>query len=156
METPENTTISSALDFKKKREAREAGDILTLASGLTVRLKMPDVTKVIAGGYIPAKMVQRFMDMQGASNAKINAEDLEAILTLQKELAKLALISPKIAEVPDYEQNEISLDDLLSSDLEEIWAYANGGLHAVEQFRQERNTGVLPGLDSEKVPEQKT
>jgi hypothetical protein len=160
-ESPETpiTQISSAQEFKKRREAREAGDVLTLASGLSVRLKRPEVTKLIAQGLLPANMLQRFMAIQKdlqSSSKEVKAEDLELILKFQRTVAKHALLEPTISDEPDYDKNEIALDDLDDADLEEIWTYANGGLEAVDSFRKERDARILPGPDSDKIPEQTT
>lgn len=142
MATPEPTQISSAQQFKQAREAREAGDILTLASGLSVRIRRPEVTKLIAKGLLPATLVQGFMSLQGKPQDKMKAEDLEMILSFQREVAKHALVSPTIADEPDYDKDEISIDDLVAEDLDEVWAYVNGGLEGVELFRKERDAGL--------------
>lgn len=156
-EQPENKAVSTALDFKKKREARDSGDILTLQSGLTVRLRRPEISKLIARGFIPAQLVQRFMNLKPeTSKGNIKPEDIEALLELQTLTTKYALLEPKIVDEPNYENNEISIEDLDTEDIEEIWAYANGGVEEVAKFRQERNAGVLSGLDSDTLPEQTT
>lgn len=157
MESPENTqaqpqTVSSAQQFKQAREAREKGDVITLSSGLSVRLKRPDVTQMISRGLIPSNMVQGFMSLQGKDQSKITGEDVATILQFQREMAKHALTEPKVVDEPNYDNGEISIDDLSSDDLGEVWQYVNGGLEAVEKFRKERNTGVLPGLDSQEIP----
>lgn len=155
MENPENQTpqVSSAADFKKQREAREKGDILTLQSGLTVRLKRPDVTQIIAKGLIPANMVQRFMNLQGKDETAVKAEDIEAVMIFQRAVAKYALMQPTVVDEPDYDQDQISIDDLESGDLDEIWAYVNGGISAVELFREKRTSGVSARPNSEAVSE---
>lgn len=138
-ELPENKTVSSAQEFKKQREAREAGDVITLASGLTVRLKRPEITKIIAQGLIPAQLVQRFMSAQSTGDTKqMKPEDFEALLKFQIVTAKHSFVEPRVVDEPNYDNNEISIEDLSSEDLEEVWAYANGGTQAVDQFRKER------------------
>ena len=156
-ETPE-ITIGSAQQFKQRREAREQGDVITLSSGLVVRLKRPEITKLIARGLVPATLVQRFMaiDQSGGDTSKLKAEDIESILQFQRIVAIEAMISPKIVTNPDYDNNEIDIEDLESTDLEEIWAYGNGGLEGVAMFLKERNNGLNAGLDSTEIPEQKT
>lgn len=155
-ETPENTTISSAQDFKKQREAREAGDVLTLASGLTVRLRRPDITVAIAKGLVPSNILQTFMKLQGQTKDAVEADDIQALLSLQRIMAELALVEPKVVNEPDYGNGEISIDDLESSDLDEIWNYVNGGIASVELFRKKRTSGTIPGPDSDKIPEPQT
>jgi hypothetical protein len=151
-ETPENIQISSAQQFKQRREARDQGDIFTLSSGLSVLLKRPNITRMIAKGLIPPNLVQRFMDLESAGISKtVKAEDIEAVLQLQRAIAPEALISPKVVDTPDYDNNEINIEDLDDSDLEEIWTYVNGGLEAVESFRQERTANSLSRPDSDEV-----
>lgn len=153
-ESPENTQLSSAQQFKQRREAREQGDILTLSSGLSVLLKRPNITRMIAKGAIPPNLVQRFMDLESAGVSKtVKAEDIEAVLQLQRLIAPEALISPKVVDTPDYENNEINIEDLDDSDLEEIWTYVNGGLEAVDSFRKERTANGVSRPNSDEVSE---
>lgn len=154
MATPENTQISSAQQFKKRREAREQGDVLTLSSGLVVRLIRPEITKMIAKGLMPSSMVQTFMAFEGKTDKAVKAEDIEAILGFQRVVAVNAVVEPKVVEQDaDYDANEINVDDLEAEDLSEIWAFANGGSEAVELFRKERDSRLSVGLDSETLPE---
>lgn len=160
METPENTSqqqVSSAQQFKQRRETRERTEVLVLTSGLSVSVKRPEVTKMISKGLIPSQLVQRFMALQGKSENAIKPEDVTAILEFQRIVALHAVVTPTVVEEnANYDNNEVNVDDFEESDLEDIWVYANGGLEAVEKFRKERDARLQAGSDSETLPEQTT
>lgn len=151
METPENIATSSAKEFKLKREAREKGELLTLSSGLVVLVKRPNITRMIAKGLVPNSILQKFMVLQDKNT--YDPKDIEAILVFQKEMAKQALVKPIIVDEPNYDNDEISVDDLEDTDLAEIWQYVNGGIEEVDKFRRERQSGLSVGQDSNPIPE---
>lgn len=138
-ESPENVAVSSAQQFKQRRLEKERGELLTLSSGLVVRVRRPEVSRLISKGLIPANLVQVFLNVQGKQTDNMKPEDLEKLLQFQRVVAEYSFVEPVVTESPDYSAGQISIDDIDESDLEDVWAYVNGGLTAVESFRTERN-----------------
>ena len=138
-EIPENTNISSAQQFKQRREQRDKGEVIELTSGLSVLLRRPDVTKLIAEDLIPADLVQVFLDMQSQTSTSMKPEQIVKLMGFQRVVATHALIQPKVVDEPDYDKGEIAITDIDQSDLDDIWQYVQGGAEAVKSFREQRN-----------------
>lgn len=152
-EKPENIAVSSAEQFKQRRLKKEQGELLELTSGLTIKVKRPEIAKLISSGIVPANLVQVFLNQKGKSTDNISAEDLSKLMQFQKIVAQNSVIEPKIVDEPDYNNGEIALEDIEDTDLEDIWQYVNGGLEAVKSFREQRSK-LLSGYDSNTIPEQ--
>lgn len=150
----ENTenTINSAIEFKQLREKRELGDIIKLPSGLSVRAKRPSITKAISSGLVPSGSITKMITLQKSGTQNMKPEDIKAVMDVQRAIAPLALVEPRIVEKPDYENKEIHIDDLDEEDLVAIWTYVNGGQAGIELFLKERQLNNDVGLDSEKIP----
>jgi len=154
-ETPEsNQKYTSAQEFKKRRQAREQGEPLELPSGLVVKVRRPEIPKLIADELIPADLVQEFIKVQ-SDTSNLNATQLVKLMQFQKAMAKHALLEPKIVDEPNYDSGEISIDDLDQDDLDVVWSYVNGGSKAVAQFREQRDK-LLSGHTLQEVSESQT
>lgn len=135
---------TSASSFRQRAQEREAGQILELSSGNTVRVARPSVSKLIKTGQLPSELANAAIKVQSGGNT--STDDLNKFMQYQERLVKLALLSPKISDTPNYDNDEISLDDLADDEQTEILLFVNGGLDALAKFREQRQS-VSAGPD---------
>lgn len=135
---------TSAAQFRKAAQERNEGALITLSSGNVVRIARPSVGKLIKTGQLPSELANAAIKVQAGGNT--STQDLDKFMQYQERLVSLALLSPKIAENPNYDNDEIALDDLADDEQTEILLYVNGGLDALAKFRQQRQS-VSAGPD---------
>ena len=127
-------TVSSAADFRKARQARETGEIVTLSdSGLTVKLKRPAVSQLVKTGQIPSELVNASAKVQANSGSATQA-DYQKYVQYQEHLIRYAIVDPQLVD-SNPTDDQITLDDLTDNDKGEIVIYVNGGLAALAKFR---------------------
>jgi hypothetical protein len=134
---PQPKKVSSAADFKKAREEREAGELVELDGGFTARLKRPSLNNLVKTGQLPLELANAAIKVESGGNVK--DADVQKFTEYQERIARLSLMEPRVAaqgSEPNYDDNEIALDDLSDAQLTEIVIYVNGGLEALAQFRQ--------------------
>lgn len=149
METPENNTpanasdiqVTSAQQFLERRKAREEGALVTLPSGLVVRLGRPSVTKLVASDIIPGDAAAALANAQ--AGGKVDVKKLQELATI---IAKQAIKEPVVSDNPDYEKGEVSIDDFDDEDIEFIVQYVQSGNQDIAKFRQLRS-GSTAGLN---------
>lgn len=153
-ETPDKTAqqVSSAQDFKKKREERDKPQRLDLSSGLTVLLKRPNIKVLISSGYIPDQLASKIINMESKVGEEVEPKDVKDYLEFQKLVAKTALTSPEVVDEPKYAQNQIHIDDIDPDDLEEIFGFVMSGRRSetVDSFRDDAQ-GASAGPDLQEV-----
>ena len=127
-------SVSSVAEFRRQREARENGELLTLSdSGLTVRVRRPAVSQLVKTGQIPSELVNASAKVQSGNGTATNA-DYQKYVQYQEHLIRYAIVEPQLVDAnPTGEQ--ITLDDLTDGDKGEIVIYVNGGLAALAKFR---------------------
>lgn len=126
--------VSSAADFRKAREARENGELITLTdSGLTVRVKRPAVSQLVKTGQIPSELVNASAKVQ-ANNGSATQADYQKYVQYQEHLIRYAVVEPQLVD-ENPNDNQITMDDLTDGDKGEIVIYVNGGLAALAKFR---------------------
>lgn len=126
-------TVSNAQAFRKKKLEYDEGTIIELPSGLVVKVKRPSVPHMIRAGKLPASLAAAQFRVQ--TGGESSDKDVERIYQLQLKIVELALIEPKVTATPDYDQNEISIDDIEPGDCDAIYAWVNGGEEALAKFR---------------------
>lgn len=126
--------VSSAQAFRKKKLDYDEGEVISLPSGLVVKVKRPSVPHMIKAGRLPASLAAAQFRMQTSQN-EASDKDVERIYQLQLKIVELALIEPKVAQAPDYDAGEISIDDIEPTDCDAIYAWVNGGDEALSKFR---------------------
>jgi hypothetical protein len=132
-ENPEvKSQASSAQQFKEFREKRLQPHTLTLPSGLVVSLKRPSIKILISSGVIPDAIAGKIMNMDKDTSGKtvIRPQQMHDIVEFQKIVATHALVSPKVVDQPDYDNNEISIDDIDADDQDAIMSFVVEGVEA--------------------------
>ncbi len=135
---------TTASDFRKTSQARKAGELITLSSGHTLRISRPSVNNLVKSGQLPSELANAAIKMQ--SGGTINDQDMKRYVEYNERIVKLSVVSPKIVDEPNYDNDEISVDDLDDNERSEILLYVNGGLEALAKFRS-NGSSVSTGSD---------
>src|SRR3954470_22634967 len=143
-----NQTLSGAAAFRERAKKQQEGEILELSSGMVVKVRRPNESKLIQEGTIPSRLAMSSINIQ---QQKANPEDVKNLAALQRLYARLTVIAPVVVESEPTGDNEISVDDFDSGELTEIFFYATGGMDGLNQFRTQRQS--LPaGPDRAALP----
>lgn len=141
-------TLSGAAAFRQRSRKQEEGEVLELSSGMVVKVRRPNETKLIQSGQIPGHLAVSSINIQ---QGKSSPADLKNYATMIRLYAKLTVVDPVVVDGdPADGSNEISVDDLDSTELNEIYLYVTVGMDGLRQFRQERQRAA-PGSDSQPV-----
>lgn len=133
--------VTSALDFKKQRDERDSGVLLKLPSDRTVRIKRPSINMLIATGHVPSDVASVVMN-GNAAKTQIGTKEFTKMVELQKIIALHSLVVPKLVEgEANYENGEISTDDLTDEDYQAILLYVQQGVTDLAKFRSVRSGG---------------
>lgn len=135
---------TGANEFRKDAQARKDGQLITLSSGHTLRIARPSVNNLVKSGQLPSELANAAIKMQ--SGGTINDTDMKRYVEYNERIVKLSVVSPKITENPNYDNDEISIDDLDDNERSEILLYVNGGLEALAKFRSD-GSSVPTGSD---------
>lgn len=146
-------TASSALEFLKKRE-----QLVKLPSGLTALLRRPSLLSLVAhapdGAIPPAFKSQLQQRFKGSASGKMPEVSLAEMEQVMRYIAAAAFVSPVVVpagDVPDYERNEIAVDDIDPEDVQFIFMWVNGTgareVAAIERFPQQSSAGVESASD---------
>src|SRR3954447_149640 len=142
-----NQTLSGAAAFRERAKKQQEGEILELSSGMVVKVRRPNESKLIQEGHIPAQLAMSSINIQ---QQKATAADIKNLAALQRLYARLTVTNPVVVEGEPTGDNEISVDDFDSGELTEIFLYATGGMDGLNQFRTQRQ-GLPTGPDSTAV-----
>lgn len=131
--------------------AWRAGEVYTLPSGYSARLRRPGLMAMLATGQIPnplaAKVTKLLTLVTTEEIQKRTQEERERALLSNSEafvaIAALAFIEPKLItdRLPDHDKSEIGPADLSDRDL--MWVYydfVEGTAADVVDFREVRRT----------------
>jgi hypothetical protein len=134
---PENVTpaASAAQQFAAKRKERETGHELTLPSGVVVLVSRPSIRKMLTSGEIPndvASELQRAAPSAVAGNTP--NIDFTKSMKFSEILVTKALQSPKIVDAPNYDNDEISFDDIEDGDVNAIVEFVQGDVKDTASF----------------------
>ena len=149
----EEAKVSSLGDFKKKR-----GAVVTLPSGLSMRLSSPGMTAFLQSGMVPNSLMTviteaissgKQPDMSNVDMA--NEEDLNAMLSMIDVVTCRCAVEPRVHPiptpneddvVPDRDEELLYVDELDDYDKLFIFQWATGGTTDVERFRSELDEHV--------------
>lgn len=129
---------TGASAFRDRSKKRTDGEYLELSSGVTIRIKRPSISGLIKSGQLPSELASAAVKIQSGSPTTSN--DMKLFVEYNERIARLSLIEPRVVDTPDYDNGEISFDDLEDTDQTEILLYVNGGLDALAKFREERSS----------------
>ncbi len=137
--TQSDQSVSSASKFAQRNKERTEGKILELSDGLFALVRRPSVNKLIASGHVPSDVAGVLMS-GNASGALKGTKEFSKLVELQQIVARHALVKPKVVEdgvKPDYDNDEIAIDDLMDDDLSKILLYVQSGVTDLAKFRSE-------------------
>src|SRR4051794_1715090 len=120
-----NQVLSGAAAFRERSKRQQEGEILELASGMVVKVRRPNESKLIQEGHIPARLAMSSINIQ---MEKAGPEDVKNLATLQRLYARLTIIVPTVVDGEPEGDDQISIDDLNPDELSEIYLYATGGM----------------------------
>lgn len=136
-DAPNGAPVTGAAAFRERSQKRTHGEVIQLSSGVSVRIKRPSISGLIKTGQLPSELASAAVKIQ--SGAATTSNDMKMFVEYNERIAKLSLIEPRVVDNPNYDNNEISFDDLEDGDQTEILLYVNGGLDALAKFREERS-----------------
>lgn len=138
---------TSASEFRDRAERMKSGEYITLSTGMRVKVRRPNASKLIQDGILPGKFIIASINL---STGRATAQDVVDNNRAKRLMASLTLVEPRVAKSSEASDGEITIDMLLEEEIDEIYYYASGGLDNLEKFRQNRDGGT-PGPDSETV-----
>ena len=131
-----STAPTGASQFRDDAKKRNEGELITLQSGHVLRVGRPSVNNLVKTGQLPSELANAAIKMQ--SGGSINDHDMKKYVEYNERIVKLSVVSPKIVDTPNYDNDEISIEDLSDDERNEILLFVNGGLEALAKFRGER------------------
>lgn len=141
--------VSSLADFKAKK-----GKVVTLPSGLSMRLSSPGMTTFLQSGMIPNSLMATITEALNKGKApdmsQVNLEDseeLNGMLHMIDVVTYRCAVEPRVLPVPEDEDEERDPDLLYVDELDDydklfIFQWATGGTTDVERFRHELDEQV--------------
>lgn len=135
-----NQTPSTVQDFLRLKQEREKTFLVTLPSGLIIRMRKPGIANLILGGYIPDDILNFAI---GATGRQINIQELakrnllEKFIKTAKKIAIMAVVEPKMKE-GETDDTAIGVDDLEVADIFAIF----GNLEREQQTEDGSRTGI--------------
>ena len=139
--------------------------------GMVVTLRRPDISALIMehpDGDVPSALTSQLLDSlkpvkrgrnskNGARGWDIQIEELPQVSRFVNLLVRAALISPRVVDEPDYDADEISIDDLIAEEKEYIFAFAFPQAREVAasaRFPGEQMASVDAVADGEGIPDE--
>ena len=109
-------------------KARSAGEIKTLPSGATIRIRRPSLFALSRSGHVPnplaIEVIKWFaVDAPDSTSPEDTAKQYRENAAAYVGVAAASVTAPKIVtdKAPDYDKGEIAPEDLSTADL--IWIY---------------------------------
>jgi hypothetical protein len=117
--------VTTAADWK----ARSAGEIKTLPSGATIRIRRPSLFALARIGHVPNPLATEVVKWFAVTAPEKEPTEQEKIAqyrenaTVYVNVAVVSVVEPKIVadRLPDYDKGEIAPEDLSTADL--VWVY---------------------------------
>ncbi len=136
----DTTKLTSATEW---RRIKEEGQTVELPSGNVVQLRPVSMEALYASGAIVdglTPIVASIISTGGFSSGNEPEAILDAakkMIELKRILCTACMLSPKIVDEPDYDNNEIAYFDLSSEDSEFIMSWAQRPQKNLSSFRTE-------------------
>ncbi len=141
--------VSSAADFKAKK-----GQVVTLPSGLSMRLSSPGMTAFIQSGMVPNSLMATITEAINKGKQPDmtqvnleNQEELNGMLHMIDVVTCRCAVEPRVHSIPEDEDEDRDADLLYVDELDDydklfIFQWATGGTTDVERFREELDQQV--------------
>lgn len=129
--------VSAVSEFQKRAQDRTVGTLITLPSGVVVRVARPSVSKMIAMGHVPSDVAQVIMSGNAEkASQSVGTKEFTKLMELQEIIAVHAVLEPKVVQgVANYDEGQISVEDLTDEDLSTILLYVQKGVTDLASFR---------------------
>lgn len=137
-EKPQNLTVTSASDIRKKAEERKKGEVIALPSGINVRLRRPDLIPLLKEGKISAELVNTLQEQASGKAPKDLKEVLKNVEAVEAILLN-SFVEPVLTLNTEPQEGEISIDDLTDEDRGVAYLYAQAGIKDQKFFRNPDN-----------------
>jgi len=124
---------TSVADIRKRSQDRKQGTLITLSSGITLRIGRPSVNNLVKTGQLPAELANAAIKVQSGT-PNLTDHDMKKYVEYNERIVLLSVMEPKIV-ASDPTDEQIALEDLGDDDRNEILLYVNGGLEALAKFR---------------------
>lgn len=144
------------------KEWRNLHDV-TLPSGHKVRLKRPDLFRLILkakDGKVPNGLrswaLNKIMgkESNGTWEPK-DAVDVIGYVDMMDYMCEVCFVDPPIVEKPNYANGEISIEDIDAQDREYVFKWAAPpGVGAAQTFSEQPGTGVAAAPDVQPIPDE--
>lgn len=149
---PESLKVSKASEIKKLAKARLEGELVSLPSGMVVKLRRPNLVPLLRANKIPTELFQALIDRE-SGRLPATREDMMRSLDAVDTVLIEAFVEPvMVANNPTDEQ--ITPDDLTDEDRGFVYTYIQKGVTENKKFRI-NGTREDSGLNSEAVSEPK-
>ena len=152
-EIPESLELTSASEIRKFKEQRETGQVIELPSGIVVRVRKPDISKLITDGEIPNELLSIALGKESLD--EMTPEGIQKGLQMMNLLVCHSLVSPKIVEESP-QDNEILISDLSEEDKGFIVGDAQAEVGKLKPFRKSGSKQDADRPSVQKIPEPKT
>lgn len=141
--------VSSAGRFRDRATKRQEGELLTLSSGETVKVRRPSITNMVKSGQVPANVAGAALKFD--SGKPMSDRDVQRLFELKEIVTRAALLSPRVTKEPNYDNDEIAFDDLTEDEINDVYMYVQVGLEELSKFREKRQRDAARS-DSEPLP----
>ena len=153
-EKPENLTVTSAADIRKKAKERLKGEVITLPSGINVRMRRPDLIPLLKEGKISGELITTLQEQASGKTPKNMEEILKNLQAVETVLLN-SFVEPKLTLSSEPQEGEITIDDLTDEDRGVAYLYAQAGIKDQKFFRNPDNLR-RGGSNVQKVSRKKT
>lgn len=151
------TMPSSPQDFKKKRKV---GELLTLPSGLTIKVRSVDLVSLVVSGKVPNALLTTIQShlspLEGDTTLddatkiaeSMSPEELSETFSLMDTLVIAMAMEPEVHKVPENEnerdENLLYVDELGSEDKLFMFKWSQEGLESANRFPKGPETNLVP------------
>jgi len=134
MEKPENLELTPTSEIKKLATQRNEGVLTRLPSGIVVKLRQPDLSKMILDGVIPSELLAIATGAEGTTS--IDPNNAKKGVQLMNLIIKHSLVEPKVVD-ENPSETEILISDLSEEDRAFIVSRGQQGVASLKPFRKE-------------------
>ena len=151
---PEDKTQSSnASYFRSRNEKDKQGEPVVIGEA-TFLVGRPSLASLTKQRIIPTELAASAANVQTKvqKGNPINAKEIEIYQKYQQIMIMTAVRSPRIVDNdnPNYDNNEIGINDISDNEMTELMTYIQGGAEALRTFRAQRQRQIA-GLGGESL-----
>lgn len=147
--------LQDAAFYKERREKQEDGELVKIGD-VYMKIGRPSLTAMTEKGILPADLVARVAGVseKAGKGRALTSKDIEDSREFDKVVVTTAVKAPVIKDAPpdevNYDNGEISIEDLSDDEVQEIVLYVRGGEKMLNSFRIKQQS-LLVGLGMQEV-----